>query len=305
MKRKAFTLVELLVVIAIIAMLLAILMPALNRVKQLAYRVVCGSHLRGIGQGIVVYASDFEDEYPIAGENESVIWDTPDNVSFDWRIEGPNDYATISASLYLLVKYAEVPPAEFVCKGGEQSAFELGKYLTGADDDPETIRDCFDFGPASDTYNYVSYAYHLPYVDPNDETTRLAVSPMSPVTSALMADRNPWIDMRNTGRSTRWTEFDPNSKVGLQKGNSFNHAQEGQNVLFNDTHVVFEQGSNCAATNDNIYTTWGSNTSYPVPTRDREIGQAIPDITSADDGFPNSEEDSFLVNDEDSAVWGL
>ncbi|MHC4114802.1 MAG: type II secretion system protein, partial [Planctomycetota bacterium] len=58
MKRKGFTLVELLVVIAIIALLMGILMPALAKVKQLAARMVCGSHLSGIGKAMLVYAND-------------------------------------------------------------------------------------------------------------------------------------------------------------------------------------------------------------------------------------------------------
>ena len=48
MRKKGFTLIELLVVIAIIAMLLAILMPALNRVKKIAQRVVCGTNLKQV-----------------------------------------------------------------------------------------------------------------------------------------------------------------------------------------------------------------------------------------------------------------
>ena len=63
MKKKGFTLIELLVVIAIIAMLLAILMPALNKVKKIAQRVVCGTNLKGLGTAQVVYANDYDDMY--------------------------------------------------------------------------------------------------------------------------------------------------------------------------------------------------------------------------------------------------
>jgi len=56
--KRAFTLIELLVVIAIIAMLLAIVMPALKKAKEAGKRVICQSNVRQLTQAWKTYAEE-------------------------------------------------------------------------------------------------------------------------------------------------------------------------------------------------------------------------------------------------------
>ncbi len=63
-KHSGFTLIELLVVIAIIALLVSILVPSLNRAKEMANTIKCMTILRGLGQCYGFYQSDYDSGIP-------------------------------------------------------------------------------------------------------------------------------------------------------------------------------------------------------------------------------------------------
>lgn len=73
-RRKGFTLIELLVVISIIALLMGILMPALNRARKQARDVCCLSNLKQLGIALQMYAQEYDDFIPRALDNRQARW---------------------------------------------------------------------------------------------------------------------------------------------------------------------------------------------------------------------------------------
>ena len=77
--KGGFTLIELLVVVSIIALLVSILLPALNNARQAAKRTVCASQVRQIGLSMLSYLSDNNDTYMYYSDTFLPIWPDPKN----------------------------------------------------------------------------------------------------------------------------------------------------------------------------------------------------------------------------------
>ena len=77
--------------------------------------------------------------------------------------DGSGGKASISSCFYLLVKYTEVTPKSFICKGDAGTTeFKLSELAAATAANFELI-DAWDFGPLADAYKHCSYSYHLPF----------------------------------------------------------------------------------------------------------------------------------------------
>jgi len=155
-RTKGFTLIELLVVIAIIALLVTILMPALNRARELAKRSVCAANLNAIGKGIALYQAEYKDSFPVIDDvdatNDSGIAGGKDEDNFYDLMDDTNK--CILENLNVLVYKGNVGYAAFICpssdnepeaRGGTNNK-EYGFYLYPGDDTNNSAAWNIDYG---------------------------------------------------------------------------------------------------------------------------------------------------------------
>jgi prepilin-type N-terminal cleavage/methylation domain-containing protein len=138
-KSRAFTLVELLVVIGIIAVLIAMLMPALARARESAKQVQCASNLRQLVYGFLMFANEHQSHLPGGYYDQS----NPDAQKQDWLLgQGPNwtagpqegtlfPYVGNDADLY---RCPSLDPAPVGIGAGSNGRFDYAVFLswTGA-----------------------------------------------------------------------------------------------------------------------------------------------------------------------------
>ena len=259
--RKAFTLIELLVVIAIIALLISILLPSLSRARELSKRTVCAANLRGIGQAMYIYAQDDPQVFPAINANKSVTvmtlfggWTNQPQPNNPWRLNtgGTQIYngPSPTVDMWTVVRANNTTPKQFICPS-----------TTDTPDPAQDTTAYYDFLGATN----LSYAYQYQH-DPDRRIIGTSSEPSFP----FMADANPYL---KGGETTVALNTD---RQGPFRGNSKNHTnREGQNVLFQDGHVLFEKGPDAGLSGktftlpiyrgrDNIYTTFVDGTNAIV-----------------------------------------
>jgi prepilin-type N-terminal cleavage/methylation domain-containing protein/prepilin-type processing-associated H-X9-DG protein len=220
--RRAFTLIEILVVLAIIAVLMAFLLPALEKSREKANQVRCGSNLSQIGLAISMYANENHGNYPRTRYDPAapLCADTNASALDPFQSTGPlmND---TTAPMFLLLRTNKLPPAVYADPYNDVVEYEAEPA------DPMTHSNFTDFR------KNCAYSYANAYPDAVALANGYKLTSKIRPAFAVAADLNP-----GTG-------------VGQ---NSRNHEGRGQNVLFGDGHVEWEQVSACGISGDDIFT---------------------------------------------------
>ena len=275
---RGFTLVELLVVISIIALLIALLLPALARAKGLADRTVCAANVRSIVQGMVEYAQSNYDQFPsVPGSG----WGNYANSNWfpnSWGSTPPNSpaaaiqqwYTPVAAPasadcplacLWLLVLDGQMSPKSFICPADPYGTVPSSEYYPSAGGNLYNG----DFGgPAGVNQSDwlvdgrgESYSIADPWPNndiwPNSGVGRWWTTNAT-ATVPLVSDMAPMQDQGVSGPEERIPTEPLSNTYGPYIFNSGNHDGEGQNVGFGDGHVSWEKTPYCGQAGDNIFT---------------------------------------------------
>jgi prepilin-type N-terminal cleavage/methylation domain-containing protein/prepilin-type processing-associated H-X9-DG protein len=126
--RPAFTLIELLVVIAIIAILAALLLPALNRAKLKAQGVYCLNNTKQLMVAFQLYAADWTDHTPPNGDDDGdgAFWVGGNMVLSN---DATNINYLVDAKYAAFAPYLFRSPSIYKCPGDKSTAMVFGQLL--------------------------------------------------------------------------------------------------------------------------------------------------------------------------------
>jgi prepilin-type N-terminal cleavage/methylation domain-containing protein/prepilin-type processing-associated H-X9-DG protein len=252
----AFTLIELLVVIAIIAILAALLLPALSRAKEKALRANCVSNLKQIGLGIVMYNDDNR-TLPAVKFKDANSWYPYEMM----RVSAPNNITMGPYDLGLLWATKDVSnPKVFYCPSNKKGASDSYSYDHFVSDTAP-----WPFGAAATDDNVRSGYSYFP------QSTELETVS---VPAGVGSKKLPAVSYDKSEPAKDWSLLVPLKQTSVDQTKSMvtdllhtlddlSHKVNGAtgvNALFGDGHVTWQGGArNAAAFNPNLWSNIGND----------------------------------------------
>ena len=247
---RAFTLVDLCIVLVAALLVALVTFPVLAyRAREQAQRVRCASNLRQIGQAMQMYGNgETRNGQSFARTKWDEQGDDPAPTQYT-GVQSPNPFADngpanndVTAALFLLLRTQELSPAVFVCDSdlSAQPLAPAGGVITSQSNFPS--RAC------------LSYSMQNPYPSKAARDAGFHWDINLSADFAVASDMNP-------GTQAVVQVTPSSSRAQVMAANSLNHQGDGQNVLYGDGHVEFQQSPLCgplrgpkaSAVEDNIF----------------------------------------------------